>query len=339
MYVGIKPTRNIERSTSYPLTDKANQKDERVAGLICGGGIIDTGNKRGLVQQFNYILQLGGRAYRRHFDGTYPIQGYLRLFSFSRNEISPEDPEWIEKAQSIVEPVMRNIAPDCQWFAVIQRDGKSGLVHAHVVQSALHTSTLKAVSGRETSLDIFRKQTSEAMESQGYTIDPGRRRGKAEATKRQKHKREEDGLGWMKELQDRILLSVSQTTATGDFEDVLLKNGVSVSRKTKSGWTYVLSECARREFIGMKAAYDRFDIDLSMKTLNRHFKENYQNMAAQQPERRLPDINYAVSDNDKELQIENYGSIYNAIATQYLENKLNYRKKNKMTGDNKKEDV
>ena len=39
------------------------------------------------------------------------------------------------------------------------------------------------------------------------------------------------------------------------------------------------------------------------------------------------------------LLIENYGSIYNAIATQYLENKLNYRKKNKMTGDNKKEDV
>ena len=69
MYVGIKPTKNIERSTSYPLTDKFDQQDERVAGLICGG-IIDTGSKRGIVQQFNYILQLGGRSYRRLFDGS-----------------------------------------------------------------------------------------------------------------------------------------------------------------------------------------------------------------------------------------------------------------------------
>ena len=85
---------------------------------------------------------------------------------------------------------MENVAPDCQYIAVAQKDGKAGLVHVHVVQNVLHTSTLKAVGGRETSYSIFRKQTEHFMRMQGIELDAGKdhsKRNKSEAKKRQQH--------------------------------------------------------------------------------------------------------------------------------------------------------
>lgn len=298
MHTWMKSTRNIARSIRYPLTEKTVQRTERVAGLLCGGGIVDTGSKDGIVMQFNHVLALGDRPYRKRFSGTYPIQGYIRTLSFSEREISPSDPEWVEKALNVTGAVMNNIAPDCQWIAVAQKDGKAGLVHVHVVQNALHTTTLQPVSGRETSYDIFRKQTEAIMESQGIELDAGRRRGKAapsEAKKRQDHARETDGYSWMQDLMLRIQVSIAQTTAVGDFEDALNRNGVAVSRKTKRGWTFVLADSSEPEWIGKKASYDRFADDFSMPALNRRFKENYQEMTSRKMERRLPDISNVVS--------------------------------------------
>ena len=306
MHTWMKSTRNIARSIRYPLTDKAVQRTERVAGLMCGGGIVDTGSKDGIVMQFNHVLALGDRSYRKRYSGTYPIQGYIRTLSFSAREISPDDPEWVEKALNVTNAVMNNIAPDCQWIAVVQKDGKAGLVHVHVVQNVLHTSSLHPVSGRETSYDIFRKQTEAVMESQGIELDAGRRRGKAaasEAKKRQDHAREISGYSWMQDLKLRIQVSIAQTTASGEFEDALTRNGVSVSRKTKRGWTFVLADSAEPEWIGKKASYDRFDDDFSMSALNRRFKENYQEMVSQKAERRLPDISNVISAPEGEYQL------------------------------------
>ena len=291
MHTWMKSTRNIARSIRYPLTEKAKQKDVRIAGMLCGGGIIDTGSKTGIVKQFDYVLNLGRRRHRQDINGEYPIQGIIRTFSFSKNEISPDDPEWVGKALNVVQATMENIAPDCQYIAVAQKDGKAGLVHVHVVQNVLHTSTLKAVGGRETSYSIFRKQTEHFMRMQGIELDAGKdhsKRNKSEAKKRQQHAQQKDGYSWMDDLESRISSAAAVTTATGDFENNLLQYGVSVSRKTKSGWTFVLSSSPDGKSIGKKAAYDRFSVDFSMATLNKQFKANYQ--AAKKLERPLPDI-------------------------------------------------
>ena len=302
MHTWMKSTRNIRRSIQYPLTDKAQQKEARIGGLLCGGGIIDTGNKAGIVKQFNHTLALGGRSYRKKLNGEYPIQGIIRTFSFSRNEISPDDPEWIEKAFRVVEATMDNIAPDCQYIAVAQKDGKSGLVHVHTVQNVLHTSTLKAVSGRETNYDIFRKQTEHFMRAQGIELDAGKdhsKRKKSAAAKRQQHAKQTDGYSWMQDLEGRICAAAADTTATGDFEENLHFHGVSVSRKTKSGWTFVLSESKDEKCIGKKAAYDRFSTDFSMASLNKQFKANYQAKIANRP---LPDISRILAHTENEDQ-------------------------------------
>ena len=306
MHTWMKSTKNIIRSIRYPMTEKADQKDERIAGFLCGGGIIDTGSKEGIAKQFLYILDLGGRKFRKNINGDYPIQGIIRTLSFSENEISPDDPEWVEKALNVTKSVMDNIAPDCQYIAVAQKDGKAGLVHVHVVQSVLHKSTLKAVSGRETSYDIFRKKTEEVMEKQGIELDAGKnhsKRNKSLAKKRQEHAKEKTGYSWMIDLEKRISTAVSETTSTGDFQARLYANGVSVSRKTKRGWTFVLDKSSEGRWIGKKAVYDRFESDFSMPTLNRIFKENYQAAQKQATRKRpLPDISGIKMQTEKESQ-------------------------------------
>ena len=303
----MKSTRNLARSLDYPMKDKADQRDIRVAGIACGGGIIDTGDHDSVVKQFNYILGLAHRLYRKGFNGRYPIQGIIRTISFSKNEISPTDTDWVEKALAVVKATMNSVAKDCQWIAVAQKDGKSGLVHVHIVQSVIHNSTLTPVTGRETSYDIFRKVTEDVMEKQGIVLDAGRRRGKSvksEAAARHKHAKETSGYSWMDDLKRRILIAASQTTASGDFEDELKKAGVTVSRKARRGWTFVLADSSRPEWIGKKASYDRFDADFSMPALNKKFKSNYQIVMSQRAGRQLPDISSIISGPDAEDQQE-----------------------------------
>ena len=77
--------------------------------------------------------------------------------------------------------------------------------------------------------------------------------------------------------------------------NVVKANGVKVSRKTKTGWTYELAECEQEQFIGKKARYDKFAQDMSNATLHRLFDSNYRKakekgLDPNTGKRRLPDI-------------------------------------------------
>lgn len=322
MYTWMKSSRNGRRSISYPITDKADQKEERIGGMYCGGGLIDTGNAEGLRMQFAHIWDLAGR------DRLGSIQTYKRVISFSENEISPDDPDWADKAISIGIDIFEKLMPDTLYYLVAQKDGKGGKVHLHGVNNAVHTSTLKALSGRETSKSIFQRVAEEVAEEHGIELDAGKdhsKRKKKEAKKKQEHQKETEGYSWMEDLQERITLAAAQTTATGDFEENLRQHGVTVSRKSKTGWTFVLDDCPEPKYKGKKCRYDKFPEDFSMKTLNKQFKANYEAkeeeeqknnpdimvtdamlrqaeenrpVAVPRTGRRLPDIDYPTGDGD-----------------------------------------
>ena len=99
MYTGVQSSRNGYRSISYPMTDKEDQKIERIAGFACGGGILDTGSAESIRKQFARVWLRGGRR-------VGDIQGYNFLMSFSRQELGPEDPESVMKAEEIGMAVM-----------------------------------------------------------------------------------------------------------------------------------------------------------------------------------------------------------------------------------------
>lgn len=279
MYTWMKSTRNINRSVQYPITDKEEQSAERVEGMLFGGGLIDTGSKEGIVKQYRYVLDRAGRRFRKGIDGEYPIQGIIRTVSFSEKEIAKDDADGADKALKVVQDTMNNIAPDCLYMAVAQRDGKAGYWHVHIVQNAVHTSTLKAMSGRETNYDIFRKQAERFAVENGIELDAGekhpKRRSKSESKKRREHAKQTEGFSWMDDLQHRIVQAATMTLRAADYEENLRQQGVTVSRKTKTGWTYELAECEQEEFVGKKARYDKFDGDFSNKLLRKLFDDNY----------------------------------------------------------------
>lgn len=302
MYTWMKSVKNIRQSIQYPITDKEDQetRGERVEGAIFGGGLLDTGDAASLARQFEYYLHQAGRYYGKDINGNYRILGWKKTISFSAREIDPEDPEGADKALAIVEKVQANLAPDCLYLAIAQRDGKRHLWHVHIVQNAVHSSTLKAMTGRETNRDFFKEHVEEAAVDMGITLDSGKSHPKrksqdSKSKKRHEHAKQTEGYSWMDDLQARIAQTVLRTTSYKDFEANLNANGVNVSRKTKSGWTYELAECQNEKYIGKKARYDKFSIDFSQSTLNKFFDKNYKEMVAKgldprTGERRLPDI-------------------------------------------------
>ena len=316
MHTYIHSTTDIRRAIQYPMTDKREQKGLRIEGIRCGGGLVDTGDKRGIVEQFNIPLDAAGRHRMKGVDGTYPIQGYKTTFSFSRKEIDPNDPEGADKALDIIQQVMDNRAKDRLYILIAQKDGKGGLWHVHGVECAVHSSTLKALSGRETSYDIMRKQTEHYLEKAGIEPDAGENHDKRKRTKGAMHRKglERQGKSWMQDLETRIKGAADQATTKDEFRSLLEASGVSVPRESKTGWTYAMEVNEGKKTVTKKVRYDRFQEDFSQKTLNKQFAENFRSQKeekrpeksteeVQSAERRLPDVSNIMGDNEDEFQL------------------------------------
>lgn len=271
MHTYIKSSKNGYRSITYIMSDKKGQSVERIADFYAGGGILDTGNTSTICEQFSRVWGLGKR-------GIGTIQGYTRVYAFSPNEISPDDPEGPAKAIEVVRDIAENLHPDTQYILVAQRDGKSGLLHVHEFNNALHSSTLKALSGRETSQTIMYSLSQEKMEQHGIEFDAGKnhkKRKERTGAKRKEHQKDVEGRSWVEDVERRIDAAVSETLDTRDFEKNLRGHGIGVSRKTKSGWTFVLLESEDSKYLGKKVAYSKLSDDYSMKSLNKKIRLNY----------------------------------------------------------------
>ena len=279
MYTWIKSTTCIARAVKYPMTDKPDQKDAlRIEGMRCGGGLLDTGRKQDIVRQFQEILHSAGRARKKDLNGEYPVQGYTITYSFSKDELDPDDPDSIEKALDIAEDATHHMTKtdDVKYIMIAQKDGEGGCVHVHEVKCAVHTDTLKPLQGREIFKAFLEEQADAALQRHGIVLDTGKSHPKRDKKrKKQNAGATKDGAGWMDELQSKIHIAASVTTTPRDFEGNLRELGVTVSKKDKPGWTYVLAESEHSEFVGKKARYTRFTEDFSQPTLNKQFEENY----------------------------------------------------------------
>ena len=124
------------------MIEKKNQTAERIGAFRCGGGILDTGTIKGIRNQFARIWRQGGRQIG-------DIQAYMVLFSFSPKELSPDDPESLEKAADLADAAVRRMYPGHQYTLVAQKDGdrsRRSLRHLILTLSLLCQRRLTAVS-------------------------------------------------------------------------------------------------------------------------------------------------------------------------------------------------
>ena len=270
MYSGIRSSRNGYASIAYPMTDKKHQKGVRIGAFRCGNGVIDTGDAKGIRKQFARVWKRGNR-------NVGDIQAYTLLFSFSENELNPENMESLDNAADIVANVIEKNYPGHQYTIVAQNDGKSGLVHCHACINALNYKTLKACRGRQTSYSVIREEIEKEMELWHIPIDYGKQHIKSEKKQKQRTAKIKNNkeVSWMDELRKRIQIAIQQTTFFADLEENLNRYGVRVTRKTKSNWTFQLQDGT--EFQGKKSRGDKISPEFIPSQLRKTIDLNYQN--------------------------------------------------------------
>ena len=270
MYSGIRSSRNGYASIAYPMTDKIKQRGVRIGAFRCGNGVIDTGDAKGIRKQFARVWKRGNR-------NVGDIQAYTLLFSFSENELNPENMESLDNAADIVANVIEKNYPGHQYTIVAQNDGKSGLVHCHACINALNYKTLKACRGRQTSYSVIREEIEKEMELWHIPIDYGKQHIKSEKKQKQRTAKIKNNkeVSWMDELRKRIQIAVQQTMSFAELEKNLNRYGVIVTRKTKSNWTFQLQDGT--EFQGKKSRGDKISPEFIPSQLRKTIDLNYQN--------------------------------------------------------------
>ena len=161
------------------MTDKIKQRGVRIGAFRCGNGVIDTGDAKGIRKQFARVWKRGNR-------NVGDIQAYTLLFSFSENELNPENMGSLDVAADMVANVIEKNYPGHQYTIVAQNDGKSGLVHCHACINALNYKTLKACRGRQTSYSVIREEIEKEMELWHIPIDYGKQHIKSEKKQKQR---------------------------------------------------------------------------------------------------------------------------------------------------------
>ena len=279
MYSGIRSSRNGYASIAYPMTDKKHQKGVRIGAFRCGNGIIDTGDAKGIRKQFARVWKKGNRD-------VGDIQAYTLLFSFSENELNPENMGSLDVAADMVANVIEKNYPGHQYTIVAQNDGKSGLIHCHACINALNYKTLKACRGRQTSYSVIREEIEKEMELWHIPIDYGKQHIKSEKKQKQRTAKIKNNkeVSWMDELRKRIQIAIQQTTFFADLEENLNRYGVRVTRKTKSNWTFQLQDGT--EFQGKKSRGDKISPDFVPAKLRKTIDLNYQNSPQARHKRR-----------------------------------------------------
>ena len=206
----------------------------------------------------------------KHARKNHTCQMLRIVISYSLNELDPNNPADILKADEIGQKFAKENYPNRQAVIFTQIDGKSGLIHTHILISDVELETYKACSNILYKSDYVADMVDKVIESEGITLDYGQGMNKEEweASKKgtknrdtytERHARENGKYVWKDDLKARIASCMSSSTSESQFIDNMKKNGVLVeihdakTTKKKDGitktrekyYTYTLTDTSK----------------------------------------------------------------------------------------------
>lgn len=162
--------------------------------------------------------------------------------SFSRKELDPDSPADILTANEIGQRLAREAYPDRQAVVYTQIDGKSGLIHNHIIINNVSTTDYKGCTDDQTKYWYVKEHTNR-IAGEYFTLDFGEAKTKDRVTQNERARREKGKYVWKDDLKDRITASVESATDATDFVRQLRKAGVKVQVKnSKKYGKYMLYE-------------------------------------------------------------------------------------------------
>lgn len=161
--------------------------------------------------------------------------------SFSKKEFDPESPNDILAVNILGSKFASEHYPGRQCMIFTQTDGKSGLVHNHIIINDVHMETNKGCRNQQYYWPTLKKWTDD-IASKYTELDYGDKAiDKISQTERTK--REQGKYVWKDDLKERVKKSMDEAISIENFFERLKQNGIGVKTgKSKNYGLYFTYE-------------------------------------------------------------------------------------------------
>lgn len=167
--------------------------------------------------------------------------------SFSKNELDSQNRNDILTANEIGMEFAREFYPGRQSIIFTQTDGKSGLVHNHIIVNDVHMQTSKGCKNNQYYWPNITKWTDKVA-SRYFELDDGKENYGyyTKITQMERVKKDKDKYSWKEDIKERIVKSSLNVTSVDIFLKNLEENGVGIrkgkSKKYGAYYTYELKD-------------------------------------------------------------------------------------------------
>ncbi|WP_040466622.1 relaxase/mobilization nuclease domain-containing protein [Eremococcus coleocola] len=167
--------------------------------------------------------------------------------SFSKNELDSQNRNDILTANEIGMEFAREFYPGRQSIIFTQTDGKSGLIHNHIIVNDVHMQTSKGCKNNQYYWPNITKWTDKVA-SRYFELDDGKENYGyySKITQMERVKKDKDTYSWKEDIRERIAKSAFNVTSVDVFFKNLEENGVGIrkgkSKKYGAYYTYELKD-------------------------------------------------------------------------------------------------
>lgn len=165
--------------------------------------------------------------------------------SFSLKELNPENENDILTANLVGQKFVQKYYPNRQAVVFTQIDGKSGLVHNHLIISDTDMESAKGCTKEQYYFPKIKEWTNE-IAGQYMTLDFGEQQAEDKTTQTERHKREVGEYVWKDDLKSRVKQAQEQSSSEQEWIAKLPEFGVNIevhdSKKRGRYYTYELMD-------------------------------------------------------------------------------------------------
>lgn len=165
--------------------------------------------------------------------------------SFSINELNPDEPSDVLTASMIGQEFVQKYYPDRQAVVFTQTDGKSHLVHNHIIISDTDMTASKGCDKQQYYQPTLAQWTNE-IAGQYFELDFGNAKTMDKTTQTERAKRALGEYVWKDDLKSRITEAMNESESEEDWIKNLPAHGVNIevhdSKKRGKYYTYELMD-------------------------------------------------------------------------------------------------
>lgn len=165
--------------------------------------------------------------------------------SFSINELNPDEPADILTANIIGQEFVHRYYPDRQAVVFTQTDGKSHLVHNHIIISDTDMTSSRGCDKQQYYQPTLAQWTNE-IAGQYFELDFGNTKTMDKTTQTERAKRTLGEYVWKDDLKSRITEALNESESEEDWIKNLPAHGVNIevhdSKKRGKYYTYELMD-------------------------------------------------------------------------------------------------